>query len=142
MAGLKNKLTYGLSYTIVLYGLTLLLHPLSLSFVSLFLGLTPESSSKIESTWWNWAVPCQMCLKLVSYESGIICTNYGATHGRFRPCKGAWCAECFTAHPLENFEVKVPRDFHGVKLSELEDEVRYQRARPGDHLSLPFQCPN
>ena len=38
--------------------------------------------------------------------------------------------------------MKVPRDFHGVKLSELEDEVRYQQARPGDHLCLPFQCPN
>ena len=38
--------------------------------------------------------------------------------------------------------MKVPRDFHGVKLSELEDEVRFQQARSGDHLSLPFQCPN
>ena len=38
--------------------------------------------------------------------------------------------------------MKVPRDFNGVRLSELEDETRYMQARPGDHLCLPFQCPN
>lgn len=38
--------------------------------------------------------------------------------------------------------MKIPRDFNGVSLAELEDEIRYQQARPGDHLSLPFQCPN
>jgi len=43
---------------------------------------------------------------------------------------------------LDDFEIKVPRDFNGVSLSELEDEVRYKEARPGDHLCLPFQCPN
>ena len=27
-------------------------------------------------------------------------------------------------------------------MSELEDEIRYTQARPGDHLGLPFQCSN
>ena len=125
-----------------LCGLTFILNLLSLEFDSLFLGLTPGSSSKIESAWWDWAVPCQKCQKLVTYESGIICANFGANRGQFKACEGTWCADCFTAHPLDNFEVKVPRDFHGVQLSELEDEVRYQKARPGDHLCLPFQCSN
>lgn len=59
-----------------------------------------------------------------------------------KTCDGAWCAECFTPHEFDNFETKVPRDFNGVSLAELEDEVRYQQARPGDHLCVPFQCPN
>ena len=130
------------SCIMVLCGLNLTLNHLSLAFVFLFLGLTLGSSNRIESAWWDWAKPCRKCQKLVTYESGITCANFGATRGHFKPCEGAWCAECFVAHPLDNFEVKVPRDFHGVKLSELEDEVRYQQARPGDHLCLPFQCPN
>ena len=36
----------------------------------------------------------------------------------------------------------MPRDFNGVSLAELKDELRYQQARPGDHLCVPFQCPN
>jgi hypothetical protein len=42
---------------------------------------------------------------------GIICTNFGATRGHFQKCHGAWCAECFIAHDLDCFEVKIPRDF-------------------------------
>jgi hypothetical protein len=36
----------------------------------------------------------------------------------------------------------VPQDFNGASLAEVEDEIRYQRARGGDHLCCPFQCPN
>ena len=36
----------------------------------------------------------------------------------------------------------MPRDFNGASLAEVKDEVRYQRARGGDHLCCPFQCPN
>ena len=40
------------------------------------------------------------------------------------------------------FEVAVPRDFNGASLAEIEDEVRFRRARPGDHICTAFQCPN
>lgn len=46
------------------------------------------------------------------------------------------------AHDLDNFEAAVPRDFNGASLAEIEDEVRFQKARPGDHLCTAFQCPN
>ena len=36
----------------------------------------------------------------------------------------------------------MPRDFDGASLAEVEDEIRYQRARGGDHVCCPFQCPN
>jgi hypothetical protein len=36
----------------------------------------------------------------------------------------------------------MPRDFNGESLAELEDEIRFRQARPGDHLCIPFQCPN
>lgn len=36
----------------------------------------------------------------------------------------------------------MPRDFNGASLAEVEDEIRFKQARPGDHLCIPFQCPN
>ena len=36
----------------------------------------------------------------------------------------------------------MPRDFNGASLSEIEDEQRFRQARPGDHICVPFQCPN
>ena len=36
----------------------------------------------------------------------------------------------------------MPRDFNGASLAEVEDEIRFRRARPGDHLCTAFQCPN
>ena len=36
----------------------------------------------------------------------------------------------------------IPRDFNGALLAEVEDEIRFKKARGGDHLCCPFQCPN
>ncbi len=36
----------------------------------------------------------------------------------------------------------MPRDFNGALLAEIEDEICFREARPGDHLCIPFQCPN
>ena len=38
------------------------------------------------------------------------------------------------------FETAIPRDINGVSLAELEDEVRFKQAHPGDHLCTAFQC--
>ena len=45
-------------------------------------------------------------------------------------------------HHFDNFEIAIPRDFNGASLAEVEDEIRFKRARPGDHLCTAFQCPN
>jgi hypothetical protein len=87
-------------------------------------------------------VPCLKCLKQVTFELGIICANYGLRQGHFPAYNGAWCAPCFTIYPLDWFEVMMPWDFNGASLAELEDEIRFKQARPGDHLCVPFQCPN
>ena len=87
-------------------------------------------------------MPCRLCQKHVTYKSGIICANYGYDCGFSQPCRGAWCAGCFTPYRLDCFDVVVPRDFNGASLAKVEDEVRYQEARPGDHIICPFQCPN
>ena len=91
---------------------------------------------------WKLDVPCLKCQKHVTYKSGIICANFGYTRGRFLRCQGAWCAKCFVPHHLDRFETAVPRDFNGATLAEVEDEIRYRTARPGDHLCCPFQCSN
>lgn len=36
----------------------------------------------------------------------------------------------------------MPRDFNGASLAEVDDELRFRQASPGDHLYVPFQCPN
>jgi hypothetical protein len=36
----------------------------------------------------------------------------------------------------------MPRDFNGASLAEVEDELCFKQAWPGDHLCTPFQCPN
>ena len=38
--------------------------------------------------------------------------------------------------------MKLPRDFNGASLAEVEDEKRFKVARAGDHLCCSFQCPN
>ena len=43
---------------------------------------------------------------------------------------------------MDSFEVKIPRDFYGASLAEVEDEIRFRVARPGDHMCTSFQCPN
>lgn len=42
---------------------------------------------------------------------------------------------------MDDFKIKVPQDFNGASLAEVEDESRFRHARPGDHLVSPFQCP-
>ena len=45
-------------------------------------------------------------------------------------------------HQLHIFGVTLPQDFNGASLAEVEDEVRFKKARPGDHICCMFQCPN
>jgi hypothetical protein len=78
----------------------------------------------------------------VTFESGIICANSGVPQGHILACDAAWRASCFTAHPLDCFEVKMPRDFNGALLVELEDKIHLKQACPEDHRCTPFQCPN
>ena len=141
---LRRKLTIGLCCTLALCGLTIYLNLLLLVFP--FLCETGRRdlgwSDREEQRWWKLDVPCQKCRSHVTFRSGIICANYGHTRGSSRPCQGAWCADCFVPHDLDSFEVVVPRDFNGASLAEVEDEVRFRKARPGDHLCSAFQCPN
>ena len=48
----------------------------------------------------------------------------------------------FSLHYLDRFETAVPRDFNGATLAEVEDEVRFNKVRPSNHICCPFQCPN
>jgi hypothetical protein len=87
-------------------------------------------------------VPCLKCLNQVTFESGIICVNYGLRRGHFPACNGDWCASCFTIHPLDQLEVRMPQDFIVASLAELKDKICFKQAWPDDHLCVPFQCPN
>jgi hypothetical protein len=113
-----------------------------LSPFSLHLGLTIGRSNRNGREWWNWGVPCRRCQSWLTFELGIICANFGVHQGHFPACDGAWCGTCFTTHPLDHFEVKMPRDFNGASLAELEDKIHFREAHPGDHLCISFQCPN
>ena len=99
-------------------------------------------SGRREKRWWRLAVPCRKCHKRVTYKLGVICANFGFARGTSRSCTGAWCAACFQPHHFDVCETVIPRDFNGASLAEVEDEARFKRARPGDHLCCPFQCPD
>ena len=143
--GLKRRWIFGLSCIMVLCGLTLLSNHYWSEFLSqyfLLLALFHGRSNRNVQEWWTWDAPCLKCQRRVTYELGIICMNSGSCREHFPVCRSAWCASCFTTHPLDRFEVKMPRDFNGATLAEVEDEIRFKQARPGDHLCTPFQCPN
>ena len=144
---LRKRWTSGLSLKGENSGHTHSANPWSLgSVLKCLTGMTYEAglgwSARGEKRWWKLDVPCASCRKHVTFKSGVICANYGTTRGAFRECRGAWCADCFVAHDLDSFETAVPRDFNGASLAEVEDEIRFRKARPGDHLCCPFQCGN
>lgn len=143
---LRKRWISGLSFMLELIGLILtlnlsLLESLSLCDIATNLSMDAGWSDRGERRWWKLDVPCSKCQRHVTYQSGITCANFGETRGYSQPCRSAWCAECFVPHSLDTFETAVPRDFNGASLSEVEDEIRFRQARPGDHLCTPFQCP-
>ena len=142
--GLRKKLTFGLYFTRASIGPLICVN---LSSLVLPFPCYPGErdlgwSGRKETQWYKLDVPCRKCQRHVTHRSGITCANFGHARGRFPPCQSAWCAECFIAHPLDTFETAVPRDFNGASLAEVEDEIRFRRARPGDHICCSFQCPN
>ena len=69
--------------------------------------------------------------------------QFWRNRGGFPDSGGAWCAECYTPHPLDNAEVDIPQDFEGESLEVPEDKARFVRARGGgggDHILCSFQC--
>lgn len=93
--------------------------------------------------WWKLVGSCLRCQRRVTHDSGIICANYGETCGlSLRQCDGAWCAKWFTPSYLDLCDVALPEDFLGATIEELEEQERFMRARPGDHLCTSFQHPN
>ena len=134
---------FGFLYPLEIFGLTLPLNHYWLAFLFPFAGPDLGYSGWKGTKWWLLAEPCLKCQKRVTYESGIICANYGETRGlSLRQCNGAWCAECFTPSYLDPCDIALPEDFVGATIEELEDQERFMRARPGDHLCTSFQCPN
>jgi hypothetical protein len=88
----------------VLCGLTLLSNHFWLEFLSQFslpLALFPGRSNRNGQEWWTWDAPCHVCQRRVTYESGIICANFGLRRGHFPVCRSVWYASCFTIHPLD-----------------------------------------
>jgi len=71
---------------------------------------------------------------------GIFCGNFDCYRGNWTPCRKAWCGECYTQHPNDNFHVHTPQDEEGFVWQKQGDENRFTCGRDGDHLVTPFQC--
>ena len=69
----------------------------------------------------------------------IICSNFGIKRGAFTSCRGCWCPDCYDKHPLDDYQIRLPKD-EDPELVREEDEGRFSVARRGDHLLVPFQC--
>ena len=70
--------------------------------------------------WYNLNAPCQVCGKLTTGQSGLICGNYAHNRGNLGKCRGAWCPDCYKADPLLKFPIKRIEEEDGV---ELEDDT-------------------
>ena len=84
---------------------------------------------------------CCKCRKYIHPEDGIFCGNFWTEQGLFVPCKGCWCASCFTVDGTTNFFIRPEVDTDGIPLETKDSERRFKMARKGDHLLTPFQCP-
>ena len=141
---LRRRWIFGSFCTLEFTGLTICLNPSLLEHLVLYetghrdLGW----SNRNKKRWWKLAVPCVKCQRHVTNKSGIICANYEYSRGPSQSCQWAWCTDCFVPHELDSFEVALPRDFNGASLAEVEDEIRFKTARPGDYICCMFQCPN
>ena len=140
--GLRRSSMFGFYYILETPGLTQCSNLYSLVSPFPCAGIGLGWSGRGEKRWWQLVAPCRRCHKRVTFKSGVTCGNFGFTRGTSRACTGAWCAGCFRAHHFDTFETAIPRDFHGASLAEVEDELRFKQARPGDHLCCPFQCPD
>ena len=69
----------------------------------------------------------------------LICANYGTPCGNFMPCKGSWCPECYSRHPLDDYDIFLPKE-EDDELVRDDDDTRFTQARLGDNLVVPFQC--
>lgn len=101
-------------------------------------GDTKDRSVLIESK-----LPCLRCGNVISGLSGILCLNYSAKRGSFKPCEGFWCAGCYGVEPEENrFPIKMAfdKDEEGIVVVDKKDKGRFLWARAGDHLMNSFQC--
>ena len=73
-----------------------------------------------------------------------MCGNFGLSRGRAGKCTRAWHALCYVQDDRDRFPVLSVRDLDDALMDDTlmteEEEGRFTRARPGDHLMTPFQC--
>jgi hypothetical protein len=60
--------------------------------------------------------------------------------GGFAPCEGAWCGPCYIPLGIRDFPVRQKLDDDGEILEEADEATRFNVARAGDHMMVPFQC--
>jgi hypothetical protein len=77
---------------------------------------------------------------MILYRKGIFCANLFAWKVNWKPCQKAWSGDCYTPLKGGSFPVRLPKDEECNLLVNEEDKLRFDVARPGDHLCCPFQC--
>ena len=60
--------------------------------------------------------------------------------GRFPACENCWCGKCYTPLGSIKFPIAKTLDEDGKEMLDPSGEGRFERARNGDHLMVPFQC--
>jgi hypothetical protein len=80
------------------------------------------------------------CRRFLQAKGGIFCANFSERQGDFAPCNSCWCGPCYTPLGVRNHPIWRQVDKDGEFLEDEDEYERFQIARPGDHLMVPFQC--
>ena len=90
---------------------------------------------------------CLVCTRTITWTKGIFCMNFCHSLGKFNPCRGAWCGNCYSSsNKIEFFHQTDPRwDSNDPSIlrkwkQKEKKKADFDFARDGDHLLTPFQC--
>jgi hypothetical protein len=95
-----------------------------------------------QNCWKNFEGLClrRQCQRYLRAEHGLFCANFYSARGKFAPCLGAWCPECYIGGGLVKFPVTSMVDADGVDLATEAEKTRFKISRARDHLMTPIQC--
>ena len=70
----------------------------------------------------------------------MFCANFSIKRGAYGECNGAWCGGCYEDEGKDGFPVRPVLDEDGEPVVRGDEDMRFLKARPGDHYMTPFQC--
>ena len=92
--------------------------------------------------WENGKARCLKCSGIIPGWYGIICGNFGSRENQGMLCQSVYHAQCYRQHKCDQYPVLAIQDLDDSIMDDSkmtdEDPERFQVARNGDHMMVPF----